>query len=126
MSVVSIKVNGKDYQVACDNGEEDRLVALAAEVDERIQSIVFGMKSKPSEAMAMLLAALMMADELSEKDKEIDQLAADSKKAIARASVRRDGGDTDARLAEMEAAMAATMEEIASRIEKIADQIEVA
>lgn len=126
MSVVSIKVNGKDYSVACDNGEEERLIALAAEVDERVQSIVFGMKSKPNEAMGILLAALMMADELYEKTKENQELETEARKAIARASVRRSQGDTDGRIAEMEAAMAATMEEIAARIEKIADQIEIA
>jgi len=126
LSVVSIKVNGKDYSVACDNGEEERLIALAAEVDERVQSIVFGMKSKPNEAMGILLAALMMADELYEKTKENQELETEARKAIARASVRRSQGDTDGRIAEMEAAMAATMEEIAARIEKIADQIEIA
>lgn len=126
MSVVAIKVNGKDYSVACDNGEEERLIALAAEVDERVQSIVFGMKNKPNEAMGLLLAALMMADEIAEKTKENKELEAEARKAIARASVRRGQGDADGRMAEMEAAMAATMEEIASRIEKIADQIEVA
>lgn len=125
MSVVAIKVNGKDYQVACDNGEEDRLLTLAAEVDERIQSITFGMKSKPNEAMGILLAALMMADELAEKTRENEELAVESKRAVARASVKRDSGDAEARLAEMEAAMAATMEEIAARIEKIADQVEL-
>jgi len=124
LSVVSIRVNGKDYQVACDDGEEERLRLLADEVHERIQSLAFGMKAKPTESMALLLAGLMMADELSEKQKEIDGLAAESKRAIARASVKNDSYTNDVRMAEIEAALAATMEEIATRIEKIADKVQ--
>lgn len=124
MPVVSIRVNGKEYQVACDEGEEERLHQLAAEVDERIQSLVFNMKNKPGESLALLLGALMMADELNEKDKEIEAVAAEAKRAVARASVRGNPGEADARLAEMEAAMAETMEDIAGRIEKIVAQIE--
>ena len=124
MSIVSVRVNGKDYKVACDDGEEDRLQLLAGEVDDRIQSLIFGMKNKPGETMSLLLAGLMMADELSEKQKEMDNLAAESKRAVARASVKREGEGAEARLAEMEAAMAVTMEEIAERIERIAGRID--
>ena len=124
MPIVSIKINGKDYQVACDDGEEERLHTLAAEVDERIQSIVFPMKNKPNEAMALLLANLMMVDELTEKQKEIEEIHMESKRAVARASVKRDGNEADARIAEMESAMAATIDEIAARLEKITDEIE--
>ncbi len=124
MSIVTIKINGKDYQVACGDGEEERLHMLANEVDERLQSIVFPMKNKPNEAMSLLLTNLLMADELSEKQKEIEEIQQESKKAIARASVKRDSGEADARIAEMENAMAATMNEIAARLEKITDEIE--
>ncbi|MFW0777525.1 MAG: cell division protein ZapA [Rickettsiales bacterium] len=124
LSIVTIKINGKDYQVACGDGEEERLHMLANEVDERLQSIVFPMKNKPNEAMSLLLTNLLMADELSEKQKEIEEIQQESKKAIARASVKRDSGEADARIAEMENAMAATMNEIAARLEKITDEIE--
>lgn len=126
MAVVSIRVNGKDYKVACGEGEEERLRVLADELDERVQTLNVDMAHKPGEAMGLLLAGLMLADELSEKQREIEELAAEAKRAVARASVKRDFPDHDTRMADMEAAMAATMEEIAGRIEKLADKIEIA
>ena len=124
LSIVPIRINGKDYQVACDDGEEDRLLMLAGEVDDRIQSLIFNMKNKPGEPMALLLAGLMMSDELIEKQKEIDDLQQEIKRLVARANVKRGHESGDTRIAEMELAMAATMDEIAARIEKITDQIE--
>lgn len=132
MAVVPIRINGKDYQVACDDGEEDRLHMLAGEVDDRIQTLIFNMKNKPSEPMSLLLAGLMMSDEVIEKQKEIESLQQkivtleqEMKKMTARMKVKQDYGDDGVRIAEMESAMADTMEEIAMRIEKMANRIEV-
>jgi cell division protein ZapA len=117
MTAVTIKVNGRDYRVACDDGQEDHLRLLADEVDDRIRSLIFGMDNNPAEGMALLMAALTMADELIELKRENEKLMA--------------LGDTEAppvgedRVREMEAAMAATLDEIAHRIEKIADQVEI-
>ncbi len=117
MPVLSIRVAGKDYQVACGAGEEDRLRQLADEVDERVLSLVHGMKQKPSEPMALLLAALMLTDELSEKQKEIESLRE------AQQQIPLVGHA--ARLEQVEQALAATMNDMAVRIERLAESIEV-
>ncbi|MDX2113434.1 MAG: cell division protein ZapA [Alphaproteobacteria bacterium] len=117
MPIVAIRVAGRDYQVACGDGEEDRLRQLADEVDERIISLTYGMKQTPSEPMALLLAALMLSDELSEKQKEIDFLR-------AQPPALSESQDA-ARLAQVEQALAATMHDMATRIEKLADSIEI-
>lgn len=108
MAVVTLKVGGRDYQVACNDGEEERLRLLADEVDDRARTFLFQMKNNPSEAMGLLMAALTLADELLETKREMQKSAA-----------------PDQRVVEMEAAVALTLDEIATRIEKIADQIEV-
>ncbi len=117
MTAVTIKVNGRDYRIACDDGQEEHLRFLADEVDDRVRSLIFGMDNNPGEGLSLLLCALTMADELIELKKENEKL-------------RRQGatsGDRidEARILEMEAAMAATLEEIAGRIEKIAEQVEI-
>jgi len=117
LPVVSIRVAGRDYQVACGEGEEDRLRLLADEVDERIASLTYGMKQPPAEPMALLLAALMLADELSEKQKEIEKTQA--------VSPSLDEMQDAARLAQVEQALAATMHDMAERIERLADSIEI-
>ena len=80
-------------------------------------ALIFSMGSNPGEGMGLLMVALTMADELIENKKQIDYLGAqaDQEKQIV----------NENRMLEMEAAMAVTLEEIALRIEKIADQIEI-
>ncbi|MDX1974097.1 MAG: cell division protein ZapA [Rickettsiales bacterium] len=113
MAVVRLKVGGRDYQVACDDGQEEHLRILADEVDDRVRSLTYNATQKPSEGMALLMAALMLSDELIEKKKENES------------SSRSKSTSADYRFVEMEAAMAVTLEEIALRIERIADQIEM-
>jgi cell division protein ZapA len=117
MAAVTIKVGGRDYRIACDDGQEEYLRMLADEVDDRVRSLVFGMDNNPGEGLSLLLAALAMADELSELKKENEKLRRQSPSNAPRADENR--------ILEMEAAMAATLEEIAGRIERIADQVEI-
>ncbi len=70
MTTVTIKVGGRDYRVACDDGQEEQLRFLADEVDDRVQALTFGLDNNPGEGMALLLAALTMSDELIELKKE--------------------------------------------------------
>lgn len=127
MAVVTIKINGRDYQIACDDGQESDLRFLAEEVDNRVSMLVSRMGANPGEYMALLLSALTMADELIENKKELDKYASEMKRIQSMTAManRAKAPQNDARLSEMEAAMAATLEDIASRIEKIADKIEI-
>lgn len=128
MAVVTIRIHGRDYQIACDDGQETDLRRLGDEVDERVSALVAGMGASPGEYMALLLTALTMADELNEKQKEMDILALEMRKIRSlngmASRARAQSGDT--RLADMEAAMAATLDDVAARLEKIADKIEIA
>lgn len=121
MAVVHIRINGRDYSIACDDGQEEQLRLLADEVDERIRSLVFRMGGNPGEEMALLLTALTMADEIIENKKEIEKMAGERKLNRSPAPDRR----SEERIQEIEAAMSATLEDIAQRIEKIAEQVEI-
>jgi cell division protein ZapA len=123
MAVVRIRIHGHEYDIACDDGQEEQLRFLADEVDDRVRSITFGKGGNPGEAMSLLLAALVMADELIENRREIKNLAAEANRLAALAAEdNRPQGD---RMVEIESAMAVTLEEIALKIEKIADRIEM-
>jgi cell division protein ZapA len=124
MAVVHIRVNGHEYDVACDNGQEDHLRFLADEVDARIRSVSFGKSKNPGETMALLMATLLMADELLESQKEMREIAAEANRLAALAAENNRPSQPN-RMMEIESAMAVTLEEIALRIEKIADKIEV-
>jgi cell division protein ZapA len=62
MSNVTLKIGGRDYVVACAEGEEDRVASLGALIDDKVRSIG-GAHSEPRQ---LLYAALLLADELSE------------------------------------------------------------
>lgn len=64
MGQVTLRVGGFSHPVSCEDGQESHLVGLAAEVDRRIASIRQMGGAQFPEARLMLLAALLLADEL--------------------------------------------------------------
>lgn len=40
MGQVTVKVNGRDYAVGCDDGEEQHILYLAEFVDKRLRELV--------------------------------------------------------------------------------------
>ncbi len=65
MGQVTLSVGGRRYDLACRDGEEERLHALAALVDRKAQDAgqVVG---SANEVRQLLLASLLLADELSD------------------------------------------------------------
>ncbi len=64
MAHVSVSVNGRSYTLACDDGEEDHLKQLAGYLDHHIDELS-GSMGPVGETRLMLMAGLMVADELS-------------------------------------------------------------
>src|SRR5271170_3729374 len=65
MAQVTLRINGFAYTLGCQDGEEDHLHAMAAEVDRRIESVKAS--AGPSgEARMLVIAALLMADDIYE------------------------------------------------------------
>jgi cell division protein ZapA len=63
MAQVTVKINGYNYVLGCEDGQESHLGAMAEEVETRIESIK-AMGGQNGEAKLLVLAALLMADEL--------------------------------------------------------------
>ena len=65
MAQVTITINGRNYPIACNAGEEGRIGALARYVDGKVKGFAreFG---AVGEARLLLLTALILADELAE------------------------------------------------------------
>ena len=70
MAQVSIKINGYAYTVGCEDGQEEHLQAMAAEIERRIAGIK-ALGGQSGEARLLLLAALLMADELHDLSAEM-------------------------------------------------------
>ena len=65
MGQVSVTVNGRQYEVGCDDGQEDHLRQLADYVNTRMGEMVEAV-GQIGEARLLLMASLLLADELSE------------------------------------------------------------
>ncbi len=63
MPKVTISLNGKAYSVACDDGQEGRVLELSSYIDQRIRKIAQA-GAASSEQHLLVLGALVLADEL--------------------------------------------------------------
>ena len=124
MAIVGVKIGGREYHLACDDGQEEHLRLLADDVDDRVRDLVSRMGGNTGEVMGFLLAAITMADELIENKREIERLSSEVRQLIA---IVDNGGQLADVYNEgnIEDAVAVTLEEIAQRIENIAQRIEM-
>ncbi len=109
MPEISLNINERNYMVTCDDGQEAHLRKLAAHLDERIQGLV-GAVGQVGEGRLLVMASLMVADELFEAYKENHALKA----ANGGAAKVGEGGA---------GAAAAALEACALRIETIAARL---
>ena len=72
-ALVDVNIAGRSYQVACREGEEDNLRAAAKLVDGKSREALAGLGTL-SESRQFLFAALLLADQLIDKDPEAPAL----------------------------------------------------
>ena len=74
MAQVSITINGRSYLVACDDGQEDHLLTLGGYIDEKVQQMIqqVGTAGPVGGSRLLVLAALVIADELYEAQRELE------------------------------------------------------
>lgn len=108
MGQVTVRVGGYSHPVSCEDGQEAHLVALASEVDKRVNSIK-AMGGQFGESRLLLLASLLLADEVH-----------DLKVAVAQAKGGAPvaPGADDPRLAERIARIAERIEGIAQNLDR--------
>lgn len=65
MAQVTLRINGYAYTLGCKDGEEEHLQAMAGEVERRIESVKAA-AGQSGEARMLVMASLLMADDLYE------------------------------------------------------------
>ncbi len=90
MGQVSVPVNGRSYAITCEDGQETRIRRLAQYVDAKVAEFV-GSVGQVGEARLLLLAALVVADELSDAN---DALERERNHAANRVKWKRRTGET--------------------------------
>jgi cell division protein ZapA len=76
LAQVTIRINGYAYTLGCEDGQEPHLLNMASKVEDRIDSIK-ALGNQSGEARLLVLAALLMADELHDQSATIDHLRAE-------------------------------------------------
>lgn len=72
MGQVVVKVNGREFPLSCADGQEGRIRRLAQYVDAKIAEFTKAV-GQVGEARLLLLAALTIADELSDANEALQQ-----------------------------------------------------
>ena len=116
MPLVNVLVNSRAYTIACDNGEEDHVRELGNFVDKRVRELT-GSVGQVGETRLLLMAALVISDELSDA---LARLEKTDKDVSGLRSAVSEATDTAARC---EDKAADALENAATRVEAIAARL---
>lgn len=114
MPRVSVTVNGRTYEVACEEGQESHVAYLAEFLDKRVTEIVDDL-GQVGETRLLLLAGLLTSDDLTNAYDEIERLRG----ALEDASTARDAAG-----GEVAKAAETIISETAGRLEDLAAKLE--
>lgn len=123
MSQETVTIGGRQFEVACQPGEEHFLRAAAQMLDAEATALI-GQIGRLPEAKMLLMAGLMLADKTAGAEDRARTLEAEL--SLARAEVERLRASPRERV-EVAAISPATVEkmaELAARAEALADQLE--
>ena len=112
MSQVSVTINGRQFRMACEDGQEGHLMNLARELDNRIDKLrtKFG---EIGDTRLTVMAAITVVDELSEAGERIKRLE-EELAALQNAQVAFSDRNKAA-----QAAIATALSKAAERVENI-------
>jgi cell division protein ZapA len=112
MSQVTVNINGRQFRMACEDGQESHLLRLAQDLDQRIERlrVNFG---EIGDTRLTVMAALTVADELAEANNKLRRLDEELK---ALQDARTASAE---RTVATQAAVAAALNSAAERIERV-------
>jgi cell division protein ZapA len=111
MSHINVTINGRQYRMACEEGQEVRLLKLAEALESRIDSLR-GKFGEIGDARLTVMAALTVCDELQDAGNRIRAL---EEELVALRDVRAVAAD---RAKSTQVAVANALNAAADRIEK--------
>lgn len=76
MAEVNISISGRNFGVACDDGQEERVRELGRYIDERLKDISRS-GAAASGTHLLVLTALVLADEIFDLREHLDKIVSD-------------------------------------------------
>ncbi|WP_027579302.1 cell division protein ZapA [Bradyrhizobium sp. Ai1a-2] len=111
MSHINVTINGRQYRMACEEGQEVRLLKLAENLESRIESLR-GKFGEIGDARLTVMAALTACDELADAGARIRSLEEEVE------SLRNSGAAAVDRARATQVAISNALNAAAERIEK--------
>lgn len=109
MVQVSVDINGRKYQIACDDGQEAHLTRLGNYVDSRVSELIAAV-GQIGDAQLLVMVSLLVADELADAYAELEVAESPERGAAA--------------LLSAEDTLSTSLDQLAVRIEVIAERLE--
>lgn len=126
MPAVTITIGGREFEVACQEGEEHYLRAAAGLLDGEAGVLVAQMGRMP-ESQLLLMSGLMLADKtagLEEKLRRAEAAVSERDAKLAELHSRPDPEPRTVEVATVPPGLPAAIEAAARRAEAIAEQLE--
>lgn len=108
---VNVTINDRQYRLACEEGQEPRLLQLADSLESRIQDLR-GKFGEIGDARLIVMAALTIADELHDASHRLRAIEQEVE------TLREARGSAVERAGRTQAAVVAALNSAAERIEK--------
>ena len=105
MNHINVTINGRQYRMACEEGQEVRLLKLAESLESRVEQLR-GKFGEIGDQRLVIMAALTLADSLTEARDEA-------------AAQRKRSDDAEQRVQ----ALASTLDQLGSRLESLAARL---
>ncbi|MFN3855892.1 MAG: cell division protein ZapA [Phreatobacter sp.] len=116
MAHVSVTINGRQFRMACDDGQEEHLLRLAADINARIDQLK-GSFGEIGDTRLTVMAAIMVADELVDVSRRLKSAEQEL------ASLREASALNAERIQRQHERLADLIDQTAETVESLADRL---
>ena len=116
MPQVSVTINGKNYRMACDEGQESHLVSLAEKLDSYVGQLK-GSFGEIGDQRLTVMAGIMVTDELVELQAKVGKLESEIEK------LKENSDSVVGELSSVEDETARQISDLADRLSKIVSKM---
>ena len=113
MAQVTVTIDGKQYRMACDEGQEEHLIDLAARFDRYVNHLK-GSFGEIGDQRLTVMAGIMVMDELAELQKRMKGMESEI------VTLRKTRDDALTKADKNDAALTGALSNLAERMESLA------
>ena len=124
MAQRTVTIYNRHYTISCDDGQEDTVDRHARALDERVRGLADSI-GKLGDSQLLVIAGILLSDELSEAETEIQRLRAENEAMAARleSDGERGGSGVDSHTGDLLETVDASLNAASDRIEDLAERL---